>query len=80
LAQAIDTNWLREGDAVAARSKCWFFCWATTAINSQEVADDCKFVWNQIFPPEYDYRWFEANIGYKFAQKYRYEGFREIVL
>jgi len=71
-AKALKKCWVQDPDGdVALASKCWLFCWGWSGHSSDPTAEYCSFLWNEVFDKEY--RWFDANIGYEFAQMHRNE-------
>ena len=63
-------NLLDNHNHVTIQSVCWLFCWATTGINSDEIAKVCKASFNEIF--NHDYVWLDKNQPLELARKWRY--------
>jgi len=69
---SLKASWKQGEDGnVTPQGKCWFFCWGWSGNTSDLTAELCKHLWNEIFHKDYDYRWFDLNIGIEFARKHR---------
>jgi hypothetical protein len=69
---SLEAAWRQGEDGnVIPQGKCWFFCWGWSGNTSDTTAEVCKDLWNKIFEKDYNYNWFDRNIGIAFAREYR---------
>ncbi len=78
---ALEKHWQLDRDGnVTPESICWLFCWANNGMgkDGNPTQESCRARFNRIFDRKY--KWFDYNIGYEFARKFRYRKLRNLQL